>query len=280
MRQIAQILMALTSLVGFSGCGKYFYYPDKHFYYPPDKNGYSPDDVWFKSGDGNDLHGWFFRAAGKQPAKGTIVQFHGNSQNISSHYASLVWLTKHGYNLFTFDYRGFGDSPGKPNAEGLYKDGMAALDKAWQLHKKNKAAKFIVYGQSLGGNVALRSFADFSHRKETDLLVMDSTFVSFEDMVQEKMANIWITWPFSWLGPLFVSDKYASEPVIAEIKTPILIIHDKHDSVVEYQNGEKLYELATAKKDFWTFEKGRHTGVFYLDTPENRKRFLEYLARL
>src|SRR5690348_6616855 len=114
--RVIRILGVLLLLLALPSCGRYFYFPDHAFYYPPDKNGYDPDDIWFKSGDGNDLHGWFFYATTK-PAKGTIVQFHGNSQNISSHYASLVWLTRQGYNLFTFDYRGYGDSPGEPNAE-------------------------------------------------------------------------------------------------------------------------------------------------------------------
>lgn len=270
----------MLTLLLLTSCGKYFYFPDKHFYYPPDKNGFAPEEIWFNSGDGNDLHGWFFPSKTSHPAKGTIVQFHGNAENISSHYASLVWLTQKGYNLFSFDYRGYGESPGQPNAEGLYKDGMAALDKAWALHKKSKARQFIVFGQSLGGNVALRSFADFAHQDETDLLVMDSTFVSFGDMVQEKMANVLITWPISWLGPLFVSDKYSSEKVVPRLKTRLLVIHDEKDPVVEYQNGKKLFKIATGKKDLWTLDKGRHTGVFYADTPENRKRFLEFLAGL
>lgn len=262
-----------------SCANRFFYQPDSFVHYPPEKNGLEPTDVWFEAGDGNRLHGWFF-AAHKQSAKGTIVQFHGNAQNLTSHYASLVWLTKRGYNLFIFDYRGYGKSPGKPDAEGIYKDGMAALDKAWELHKSTKAKRFVVYGQSLGGIIAARSFADFSHRDDTDLFVADSTFVSYDALAREWLQKFWITWPFSWLGPLLVSDKFGAEAIWPRLKIRLLVIHDLHDPIVGFENGTDLFDLAPGKKDFWVLDKGRHIAIFYLDTPQHRDEFVKTLDAL
>jgi len=269
---------AIILLLSFSACSHFFYHPDSNMYYPPDKNGFRPEDVLFQSGDQTQLHGWFFRAVDKKPL-GTIVQFHGNAENISSHYASLVWLTKQGYNLFIFDYRGYGKSSGKPDQEGLYKDGMAALDKAWEFHQKTKAKKFIVYGQSLGGIVAMRSFVDFRHQDETYLVVMDSTFPSYQDIAQQKLASFWLTWLLSPLGQVLVSDEYASEDVLkTRFKAPLLVIHDKRDRVIDFKNGEEIFKIAQSpQKEFWQLDKGRHVGVFAIDTPENRERFLNRL---
>jgi fermentation-respiration switch protein FrsA (DUF1100 family) len=272
----------LLILMGFcSSCTRVFYQPDRFIYFPPERNGYAPKDIFFKSGDGTFLHGWFFE--GSKPAKGTIVQFHGNAENITSHYSSLVWLTREGYNLFTFDYRGYGKSEGVATQEGLYKDGMAALDEAWKLHKQSKAKKFILYGQSLGGAVLMRSFADFQHQDETTLIVADSTFSSYQRVARQKLAGFFLTWPFQPLAWVLVSDQFSSEDVISKVRVPLLVIHDHDDPVVPFSNGKKIYELAQKSHvsgAFWELNKGRHVGVFALDTSENRKKFLNYLSGL
>lgn len=268
----------------FGGCGSLFYYPDSVLYYPPERAGYRHEDIRFAAADGTKLHGWHLkadaRALGGKAPKGTIVQFHGNAQNISSHYLALAWLTRHGYDLFTFDYRGYGLSEGEPQPRGTYLDGMAALDKAWELHEKSGAKKFVVFGQSLGGLVAMRAFADFRHQDRTTLVVMDSTFVSYKDIVQEKMAGIWLTWLFSPLGRILVSDRYASEPYVPKLKTRLLVIHDKRDPIVGFRNGRKLFDLATGAKEFWELDEGSHTGAFLDDSASLRDRFARFLESL
>lgn len=267
-----------------SGCGTFFFQGNKHLYFPPDENGFHPKEIYFETVDHAKLHGWLFLADEKKPknSKGLIVQFHGNAENISSHYASLVWLTKKGYNLFIFDYRGYGLSAGEANQEKVYKDGMAALDEGWKLHQlysNNK--KFIVYGQSLGGLVAMRAFADFSHQAETSLVVLDSTFCSYKDLVQEKLAQTWLTFIFSPLGRLSVSDKFASEPVLKRFQNNILVIHDKKDRVVDIKNGRKIYDnIASKQKEFWELTNGYHVGVFALVNMVYRDKFLAKLESL
>lgn len=277
------VILLMTSSL-FGGCGRLFYYPDSILYYPPERAGYQHEDIHFAAADGTKLHGWNLKAdarslGGKAP-KGTIIQFHGNAQNISSHYLSLAWLTRRGYDVFTFDYRGYGLSEGEPDARGTYLDGMAALDHAWELHEKSKAKKFVVFGQSLGGLVAMRAFADFRHQDRTTLVVMDSTFVSYKDMVQEKMAGIWLTWIFSPLGRFLVSDRYAAEAYMPKLRTRLLVIHDKRDPIVKFQNGRKLFGLATGTKEFWELDEAQHTGAFTDDSASLRDRFARFLESL
>lgn len=278
-------MRALLSLVGtltlpfVSACTGAFYFPDSNVYFPPEQGGYKAEDVFFQASDGTRLHGWFFPAL-QEAGNGTIVQFHGNAQNLTSHYASLVWATKRGYDLFIFDYRGYGKSLGSPNPEGTHRDGLAALNWAWARHSARKNRRFIVYGQSLGGVIGARAFADFPHRNETKLLVLDSTFYSYKDIAQEKLSGAWLTWPFSPLGQVLVSDSYASEKVLPAMQQRTLVIHDRLDPVVSYQNGEHVFQLLPGPKDFWTFERGLHVGAFASDTLEIRDRFLNYVEKL
>lgn len=277
------LLLALLLLVTcplLTSCTKLFYQPDSYLHYPPEKLGYKPKELTFASVDGTKLIAWYFKAnAPDKKTRGTIVQFHGNAENISSFYTTLVWLTKHGYNLFIFDYRGYGGSQGEPSQHGVYLDGMAALDKAWELRS---GPRFIVYGQSLGGAIAMRAFHDFRHKNKTDLIVMDSTFMSYDTVARRWAASYWITWPISPLAPLLVSNKYASEDAVRKNKTRLLVIHDERDPVVPFSCGKELYEGATStqKKDFWKLADGRHIEVFAPYNKEYRERFVRLLETL
>src|SRR3989339_1821183 len=99
-------LKLVISFVLCAGCSHFFYYPSKKTYFPPEKIGLVYEDIEFNSLDGTKLTGWFFPSSSKK-VKGTVLQFHGNAQNISTHYLSQIWLIQKGYNLMTFDYRGF-----------------------------------------------------------------------------------------------------------------------------------------------------------------------------
>ena len=278
--RIALATLLLLLLLLLTSCTHLFYNPDHVIYYPPEKTGYVNQNLYFDSLDGTKLHAWFFPSTSAGKPKGTIVHFHGNARNITSMYMSLAWLTERGYNLFCFDYRGYGESQGVPDEEGTYKDGLAALNQAWQLHLRHdpKASKFVVYGHSLGGTIALRSFVDFGHQEATTLIVLDSTFLSYRDLAQQMMAGRWLTWPISPLARIFVSDRYAAAPALARLKTPLLVSHDRHDPLVPFDKGEEIFRNAKKKKWFWEKDEHDHAGMFSVD--ENEDRFIALLDSL
>ncbi|MDR3607688.1 MAG: alpha/beta hydrolase [Oligoflexia bacterium] len=277
----------LGSLLLLSGCSGLFYWPDRILYSRPERVGFSAQEIVFTAADGVKLDGWYIPARRRDPSLkiegpsrpplGTIIQFHGNAENISSHYLSLVWLADYGYNVFTFDYRGYGRSQSSPDQSGTHRDAMAALSKAWELHQNSGAAnEFIVYGQSLGGAIAMRALEDFPHRDQVSLIVMDSTFVSYQRIAHEKMARIWFTWPIQWLAPVLVSDEYSAEDALKKSRTSLLVIHDHRDPAVPYDLGELTYrESVSPRKEFWTLDQGYHIGIFV--DPAYRHLFVDFL---
>jgi pimeloyl-ACP methyl ester carboxylesterase len=57
-------------------------------------------------------------------------------------------------NILMVDYRGYGHSEGEPNEEGLMKDADAVIDFLIK-HPDVSGTRIVLYGQSLGGAVAL-----------------------------------------------------------------------------------------------------------------------------
>lgn len=203
---------------------------------------------------------------------------------MSSHYLSLAWLIPKGYNLFTFDYRGYGQSEGSPSQKGLYHDALAALEQAWRYHVDSKALRFVVYGQSLGGAVAMRALPDWPGHDHVDLLVLDSTFLSYKEVASRLLASRWLTWIFQPLPYLLVSDEYSAAAALSENRRPLLIIHDRDDPIVPFACGVEILERASQPKEFWELRNGIHIGVFSEEHPSSpttdyRARFIQVLER-
>jgi len=274
----AVLLLALLTLCS---CNHLFYVPDNNFYFDPEESGFSkPEVVRFSSGDGTKLWGWYFPALKK--SKGMIVQFHGNAENLTSHYTFLAWLTHEGYDLFIFDYRGYGQSEGSPSQEGTYLDGKAAIDWAWtRWRERKKPGHFVVYGQSLGGAIAARAVCDSPHSKEVTLLVQDSTFSNYRKVASGLLSQRWFLWPISWLPYLLVSNAYGTEECLTKNTIPLLVIHDQKDRKVLFENGQTIFDVATTpSKYFWKLNQGMHLGVFTERNELYRVEFVKFLNEM
>lgn len=274
--------LALLCLPLFCSCSNLLYYPDRVLYSVPSRMGLKSSEIPFASSDGTRLYGWFFPArvpAGSRP-KGTITLFHGNAQNLSAHSLSLTFLVDQGYSLWAFDYRGYGKAEGDPSPRGTVEDGVAGLEQAWKLHHESGARSFIVVGQSLGGAVAMRSLRDFSHLGAVDLIVLDSTFSSYQHVARKTLARSWLTWPFQWLPYLVISDEFAPEEDLRTNTRRLLILHDEDDPTVAFECGREVDRIAGGPKEFWRFKRGRHISAFAQDEPENRQRFAKLLGEL
>ncbi len=243
-----------------SGCSSLLYYPSPQLFYDPARLGLKPEEVHFPSANGEQLFGWYFRHKGKEPAKAIVVFYHGNAENLSSHYLNVAWLVDYPFDLFVFDYQGYGRSKGSPSPQKTVEDGAAAL--AWA-HQKSPELPLVIFGQSLGGVVALRNAIDLKDKLPIRLVAVDSTFLSYRTMARRVMSRAWLTWPFQWLGWLSLSDRYAPKGEVGKIAPlPLLVIHGDKDGVVDFDQGQRVFNEALEPKEFWHIPEGTHTSVF------------------
>lgn len=267
-----------------SGCSSLFYYPDRMLYIEPKSMELEYQEVHFQSIDGTKLMGWYFPARLKKKTdrpRGTIVQFHGNATNISNHFLSLVWTVEEGYDLFTFDYRGYGRSEGEPNPKGTALDGISALQKALELQKKRSSPLLITVGQSLGGAILMRSLQESHQTVRPDLVVLDSTFVSYQTIGKRILARSWITWLFQPFSYLLLSDSYTGEDWLESFEGKLLVIHDRYDKVVPFSCGEDIInDSKTKEKEFWILDQGGHIAAFADPASPYRKKFIDSLSGL
>jgi fermentation-respiration switch protein FrsA (DUF1100 family) len=265
----AVVLCALL----LSGCTSLLFYPTRDHVITPDVIGLEHRDVDFKASDGVRLHGWFLPAKGA--AQGTILFVHGNAENISTHIASVAWLPAQGYNVFLFDYRGFGTSEGEPDLDGLHRDTLAAIETAFMLEGADPG-RIVVFGQSLGGSVAISSLVRSPRRAQIRGLIVEGAFSSYRRIAREKLAEFEPTWLFQVPLSFAIDNRYHPEEDIAGVSpVPVLIVHGAEDRIVAPSHAQDLYDAAKAPKSLWLVPGASHIQAFQMT--ETRQRLLDYL---
>ncbi|MGE3386135.1 MAG: alpha/beta hydrolase [Bdellovibrionales bacterium] len=267
------ILIAMATWF-LCGCSSFLYQPTRQRYVDPAKLEHPPHEIHFHDVNGTDLVAWHFKP--KSPAKARLVFFHGNAQNISSHFVSLYWLVDQGYEFLIFDYPGYGISTGAPTPKNTIEAGVAALQ--W-LYGQQPARPLAVFGQSLGGAVALRAAVQVKGQIPLCLVTVDSTFTSYKKAARDLLATHWATWLFQPLAGLTLSDRFAPDKHIGKLAPiPLTVIHGEKDSIVHPRHGREVFEQAGQPKEFWLVPQGQHIGVFNGANREIfRARFLKSL---
>jgi fermentation-respiration switch protein FrsA (DUF1100 family) len=269
------LLIGLLS-VGLLGCSGVFFQPDRGHVQTPENLGLVYEDVHFQAGDGTPLHAWFLPAVGK--AQGTILFLHGNAENISTHIMSVRWLPAKGFNVFLLDYRGYGASGGVASLSGVQDDVDAAL-RTLLARKDVDPDRVVVFGQSLGGAIAIYNVAHSPYRQHIRALVVESAFASYRQITREKLDDFWLTWPLQWLLSWTVSDEYSPSAAVAGVSPiPLLIIHGDRDPIVPPPHGQRLYDLAREPKQIWVVPGAGHIQAF--QSQIYRDRFVAYLTEI
>lgn len=218
--------------------------------------------VTYRSSDGVRLSSWLVRA--RTPRRRTLVYFHGNAATASDCWGWAAFLADRGTDVLLAEYRGYGQSDGRPSAAGVELDAAAAVRFLLE-EERVPSAELIVHGQSLGGAAAISVLA--GPAREAAGGVVESSFTSLHDMARQVVGL-----PLTYLVPdAYHLDSAARAP---RIRAPILQLHGDQDEVIPYAIGERLRDALSPRR-FVRVPRGTHNLV---DVDEEITRFLEEVA--
>ena len=268
-------IAAAVLLVICTGCTSVFFQPDRTLFQTPGLYGLEYQPVELHAADGTELFAWFLPARGKGLA--SVLYLHGNGQNISTQFANVAWMPAAGFNVLALDYRGYGGSAGSPSLAGVQLDLDAAM-RELLARPDVDPTRIIVFGQSLGGALAIHYLAHSRYRSSVRALVVDSAFSDYERIGREKLAAAVITWPFQWFASLAIDNRYSPEASVGLLSPiPVLFIHGDADSIVPLHHSQRLFELAGFPKELWVVPGAGHIQA--IRSKELRARLTEYLVR-
>lgn len=237
-----------------------------------------PQDVYFKSKDGTKLHGWYFPPLDQKEPAAVIVHFHGNAENLTTHFFSLYEAPSRGFAYLTFDYRGYGQSEGHPNPKGVIEDGIAAIQ--W-MHMKHPRKPLVIFAQSLGGAIAFRSVAEVKNDVPISLMLVDSTFADYRSQARSLFSNSALTYlfqPFAWL--LADNSESPKQDIARVSPIPLIVVHGDNDHVVDPSMGRDVFARAKEPKEYWEIPGGHHLQFMFIDEGEQGERFYLKVAEI
>lgn len=230
---LALALLALVMIRKFEH--SQVYHPTREMMANGTELGRPFQNVHFDAEDGTALHGWFYSGTNEAPGAGFVfLVCHGNGGNISHRLHLADALLSTGAGVFLFDYRGYGQSSGRPSEEGTYLDAQAAHQ--WLAEQGIKDPQIIALGESLGGGIA----SELARRREVGGLALVSTFTSIPD-IGAKL--------FPWLPVRFLASiKYDTRSKLPNIEVPVLILHSRVDDLIPFEHAEKNYAAIRSRK--------------------------------
>jgi fermentation-respiration switch protein FrsA (DUF1100 family) len=257
--------------IAYLGWGVVLYIMQPRFLYSPVREvACTPDgleldfeDVVFKSADGLKLSGWYIPA---KNSKFTVLFCHGNGGNMMHRLDSIDIFHNLGLNCFIFDYRGYGDSQGKPSEEGTFLDAEAAY-KWLTEEKKTPADNIVIFGRSLGGSIA----AQLATKVKAGALIIESTFTSYVDMGKKFYPYMPVRW--------FARFSYRTIDFIKDVHCPAMLIYSRNDELVPFEFGSELYEAANEPKEFVEIF-GSHNDGFLVSGETYKEAWIEWLQFL
>ncbi|OGI41607.1 MAG: hypothetical protein A2140_00130 [Candidatus Muproteobacteria bacterium RBG_16_62_13] len=245
------------------------YFPSRKMAGDPQRLGWTVQAVRFETDDDLLLSGWYIpapcesRPAAPCEPRGVVLFSHGNAGNISHRLDTIMLFREMGLDVFIFDYRGYGESDGRPTEAGTYKD-IAAAWRHLVVGRGIAPKRILLYGESLGGAVATW----LAVRERPAALVLVSTFTSTPDLG----AQLYPWLPIRRLARIH----YDSRSRLGKVRAPLLIFHSRDDEIVAYSHAEQLLAAANEPKRLVTLI-GDHNGGLFRSLERVREELRRFL---
>lgn len=204
----------------------------------------SLEDLTLVAADGMKLRGWLVRGSGV-PAP-LVIYFGGNAEEVS-------WLTGvasqfAGWSLLLVNYRGYGESEGKPGEKELFQDAVTIYDYA-KLRPDVNLDRIVAMGRSLGSGVAVHLAA---HRPLRGVVL-----VSPYDSIAEVGKRHYPFLPVS----LMLRHRFDSLALAPKIDAPLLCLVATEDRIIPAAHSRVLFEAWHGAKTWLEVPRSDHDSI-------------------
>lgn len=189
--------------------------------------GWTLEEVRLSAADGTPLAG-VLALPREDPATpaAAVIYFGGNAEEVTA-YAHEVERRYGRRAALLVNYRGFGESGGRPGEKALVADALAVHDWAAK-HPRLDASRLCAHGRSIGTGVAVQLAA----ARPLRCVVLTSPFASLAAVGRSHYP--WV--PVAWL----LRHRFDSAALAGSLRAPALVIYGGEDTIIAPGHSEEL----------------------------------------
>jgi hypothetical protein len=228
-----------------------------------------PNPYWVDAADGSKLACSYHAV---NPAATTVVYFHGNGEIVADYLPSFPdWLTQAGYNVLMAEYRGYGMSTGQPALVSMLED-VPAIIRSLGIPDRH----IVLFGRSIGSLYAVHGV---SKHPQIAGVILESGIANISERffmrVQPEELGMSKTALVDELQRHF---DYTAK--LRGFQGRTLVLHTRHDELVQVYHAELLYAAAPEPKTLRIFDQGGHNDIFYRNRQAYMQQVETFLAAL
>jgi len=224
--------------------------------------GVAPERISFRTSDGIPAVGLFYSASKEK--KPIVILLHGYAYHMGGYHERTSRLLKEGWHVFTFDFRGCGESPHNTCTIGL-KETLDVLGAVEYLKSREDVDldKMILWGGSMGAVTALRSMKILDN---ITAVIADSPYYDMLTVlgIRLKRKNIpsFISHYFALVLSLMTAGNQWKNSVANDIRNinsvPVLFIHGDKDIDIDVDDTIRLHGMYKGPKQLMILEGHTH----------------------
>ncbi len=201
------------------------------------------EEMTYTAADGTPLNVLAFRHPG---ARGAILFLHGNRGDNRRSLRQTEGLRNSSYDLYLFDYRGYGKSGGSIGSEAdLYGDAQVVYDSLLNHYPEDR---ILLAGYSLGTGMA----SYLAAHNQPQRLILAAPYASIT-----AMKNLWL-----WMVPDFIlSYPLNTLENVRAANCPVTILHGQRDELIPYGMAEEIKAVAPDRVELIPLPDAGHRGV-------------------
>ncbi|MCX7242100.1 MAG: alpha/beta fold hydrolase [Burkholderiales bacterium] len=175
--------------------------------------------------DGARLYGWNAAPKSVQDREKVLLYFGGRKED--AWWAPKMASYLEGWTVYSFNYRGFGDSKGSASEINAKADALAIYEFVLQRHARANT-EVALMGRSLGTAIAIW----LAHHVSPAHLILVSPFCSMRSVLRGRF----------WLAPLsvFVRKRFMNSKLVPDISARTLVILAARDKEVNHSDSLRL----------------------------------------
>lgn len=165
--------------------------------------------------------------------KGVVFFLHGNSGNLESWFVNTDFYRRANFDMFMFDYRGYGKSSGSIQSQAqLEADALEAWN---QIAPQYAGKRRVIFGRSLGTGLA----AALAAQVQPEQTVLVSPYESMLALAQQH---------YPWVPAALLRYPLRTDLALPQLRGPLLLAHGEKDTLIPPAHSQKLQKLAPQAK--------------------------------